>query len=119
MNPYELAIQRTITERFIDADTTSIVLQRATRLPNGSGGFVKGPPMPLPKQEVKLSWSQDTGITRETEDGRDAAVSAVLIFMHDADVQRWDLFTLNGERYEVVFVKDLPYEVKAEVVRRG
>lgn len=119
MRPAELEIQRLVTERFIELDSTPIAFVRTPLVSNGSGGYTKGTPTTLPQQSVKLSWQQDTAITRETEDGRDAAVAAVLVLSSDADIQRWDQFTLNGDRFEVVFVKDMGYQIKAEVIRRG
>lgn len=115
----EVTVQRRLTESFISADPTALSFVRIPQVANGSGGYKKGSPSTLPQQTAKLSWQQDTAVTRETEDGRDAAVSVVLVLAYDADVQRWDTFTMDGDDFEVVFVKRLPYETKAEVVRRG
>lgn len=119
MRPAELEIQRQITAKFIELDSTPIAFVRTPKVSNGSGGYIKGAPTTLRAQQAKVSWQQDTAVTRETEDGRDAAVAAVLVLPYDADVQRWDTFTMNGDRFEVVFVKDFGYEIKAEVIRRG
>ena len=53
-------------------------------------------------------------------DGQAVHPGYALLGKHDADVQRWDTFTVDGRTYEVVFVgRNRQYQTKAEVVYRA
>lgn len=121
MRASELAAQKRITQRFIDADSSSIVLNRRTRTADGAGGYSYGAPAPLPAQVCKVISLMDAASVslRATEDGVMVSPAYVLVMMPGANVQRWDRFTMNGAEHEVVFVDDRQYEIKAEVVFRG
>jgi len=119
----ELAMQRRLTKAFIAADWRSVVLMRAEITEDGAGGFVTGEPAPLPSQVMRLIAQGSTGADskqRMTANGQQVTPEYILLGLHDADIQRWDSFELDGRRYEVVFVNEnRQYEAKGEVAYLG
>lgn len=119
----ELSVQRQLTSAFIDADYVDVVLYRSGQVSDGAGGFIPGDPVPLASQKVRIITQGSTGAdskARFTADGQQVSPDYVLMGTYDADVERWDIFFLDGREYEVVFVnQNRQYEVKAEVVYRG
>lgn len=117
----ELAAQRRITAAFIAADSLSVVLQRSARTSDGAGGVIVGTPAPIAAQTMRLIPLRDVGsVQRTTADGQLVDPTYALLGLYNADVQRWDTFTLNGAVYEVVFVQlNRQYECKGEVFYRG
>lgn len=116
----ELAAQRTLTRAFIAADEDDVVLGRRTRTANGSGGYVLSAPSPLPSQPMRLIPLQSGATERHTLDGKLVEPTYALLADYDGDMQRGDLFTVHGRRYEVVFVNEnQSYELKGEVIYHG
>lgn len=118
----ELAIQRRITRGFIAADSLEVTLERRTRSEDGAGGTISGSPTVLPVQTLRLIPLGDRGgaTQRTTADGVAVTPGYALLGEHTADIARGDEFTVNGRRYEVVFIgENRQYEVKAEVAYRG
>lgn len=116
----EIAAQRRITRAFIAADEDQVVLRRSIRTPDGAGGYETSPPVPLPSQGMRLIPLQSGATERVTLDG--VLVAPVYALLGDwfADMERWDLFTMNGRRYQVVFINEnRSYEVKGEVTYLG
>jgi hypothetical protein len=117
----ELAIQRQLTAVFIAADVIQVTLMRSVWTSDGSGGSVKGPEAPVAPQPARLiplsdGASAGPSKTRLNSDGEQVAPGYMLMGAWDFDVERWDQFTVNGRRYEVVFINEnQQYEVKAEV----
>jgi PKD repeat protein len=116
---YELEVQRQLTAGFIAADPFIVNFTRYPRIANGSGGYAKGAPVAVATQAMKLIRLGDTAVERTTEDGRSVAPTFVLVASWDADIQRWDEFTMNGHRLQVVYVDNRGYEAKAEVIYLG
>lgn len=115
----ELAVQRNLTRAFIAADESQVVLTRHTKVANGSGGYTTTT-QALTSQPFRLIPQQSGGIERHTLDGKIVDPSYHLLGDWDADMERFDTFTLDGRRYEVVFiVENRSYEVKGEVVYHG
>jgi hypothetical protein len=116
----ELAIQRMLTRVFIEADVRPVVLERSTWTPDGAGGSVQGDPESLAPQRMRLIPLGDGAQERFTPNGEAVRPSYKLLGKYDADMERWDTFTLDGSRYEVVWVNEnRQYEVKGEVAYRG
>lgn len=116
----ELVWQRRNTQAFIDADWVTITLLRAEWSSDGAGGSVKGDSVPLTPQRMRLIPSQDGATLRTTANGEEVAPDYTLMGLWDADIERWDEFTLNGMRYEIVFVnQNTQYETKGEVAYLG
>jgi hypothetical protein len=116
----ELAFQRKNTEAFIAADSVEVVLIRTPREDDGAGGVLTGTPASLLPQVMRLIPLQDGHSPRQTAEGEMAEPSYMLLGKHDADMERWDEFQMNGAWYQVVFVnQNRQYEVKGEVVYRG
>jgi hypothetical protein len=119
----ELAVQRQLTAAFIAADDCEVTLYRSSVTPDGAGGEVRGEPTPLAPQVFRLIPQGGTGADskeRFTRDGQAVSPDYILLGDHQADMQRWDTFTLGGRQYELVFVnQNRQYETKAEVVYRA
>ena len=116
----ELSIQRRLTAEFIKSDSVDVVLYRSAPVADGKGGTVKGSPAPLPEQCMRLIPLGDGATERFTANGQAVQPQYMLMGSYDADMQRFDSFTLDGVRYEVVFVnQNRQYETKGEVYYRG
>lgn len=118
--PLELAIQRQLTKAFIEADVRPVVLVRSTWSPDGGGGSIKADPVSLAPQRMRLIPLGDGAQERFNSNGEEVRPSYKLLGTYDADMERWDEFTMNGSRYEIVWVNEnRQYEVKGEVAYRG
>jgi hypothetical protein len=117
----ELAAQRRITAQFIEADPLEIQLMRATRTPNGSGGYKTGTPAPVGGlQRLRLIPLQDGQTERYDANGKQVFPQYTLMGSHEADMERWDTFQLDSARYQIVYInQNTQYETKGEVVYLG
>lgn len=116
----ENEVQRELTAWFVQADEDMVVLNRPTRVPNGSGGYKSGPPAALPSQPGRLIPLQAGATQRHTLDGRLVEPGYHLLMEWNSDMARGDTFVIHGRRYEVVFVvENQAYEVKGEVIYNG
>jgi hypothetical protein len=117
----ELAAQRRLTASFIEADPLEVQLMRSVRTPNGSGGYITEDPAPFGGlQRMRLIPLQDGQTERYDANGKQVFPLYMLMGSHDADMQRWDVFELNGERYQIVFInQNTQYEKKGEVAYLG
>lgn len=115
----ELAVQRRNTRAFIAADAVEVELSRATRTPDGAGGFETGTPTLLAPQRFRLLPQEDGATARTTAEGETATPEYILMGDADVDVARWDTFTLAGRRYQVLYIDNRQYEIKAEVIYLG
>jgi hypothetical protein len=69
---------------------------------------------------VPLQDAVATRSERTTADGVQVTPSYMLLGNWDANVARFDSFTLDGRRYEIVFIQqNRQYECKAEVAYLG
>lgn len=104
MEIIELEMRRQSTTDFIVAEPFSIVLSRRPLIPDGAGGFKRGPAVALPGQVARLVQSNNQLPLKSTVDGREVQPEFLLVGEWDADVLAGDTFTLDGTRYEVLFV---------------
>lgn len=114
-------IMRAQTKAFIDADPKTLVLTRRVVAPNGSGGY-DATWLPLMDSQVLRLIPQHGTMSplRETLDGEAVQPDYILLGEYSADIKRWDSFTDNGRRYQVLFVHEkASYEKKAEVKYLG
>lgn len=119
LRPAELKAQQKITRAFIAADARSVTLLRSERTPDGAGGHLTGDPQEVPAQTLRLLPQEDGATARTTADGEAATPEYMLLCPTGANVKRFDEFTLDGRRYQVVYIDDRQYEVKAEVIYLG
>lgn len=117
ISPVELSVQRQLTQAFIEADAVEIQLMRAARTANGAGGYRTGDPQPVGGlQRLRLIPSGDGAQERLDLNGKQVTPAYRLMGTYLADMQRWDTFTLNGTRYQIVFInQNTQYEIKGEV----
>jgi hypothetical protein len=92
---------------------------RSPRTDDGAGGFVVGEPVPVAAQKLRLLPQEDGATERTTAEGESATPQFMLMGPWNANMQRFDEFTLDGVRYQVVYIDDRKYELKGEVVRLG
>lgn len=120
MNNLALHIKQ--TQAFIDENSDDIVIIRRTKQDDGAGGYTWSAPVDLPPQRMrKVGQGRIGALTqRTTEDGRVLLPSAVLVALPDADVQRFDHFTLGDVDHEVLWVNTLPeWRLTAEVLEHA
>lgn len=115
----ELAVQRRNTRAFIAADAVEVELSRMTRTDDGAGGFEQGSVTLLGPQTFRLLPQEDGATARTTAEGETATPEYILMGDSDVDVERWDTFTLAGRRYQIVYIDNRQYEIKAEVIYLG
>lgn len=115
----EVAAQRAITAAFVDADRFSCVLTREQRVSDGEGGYTTEL-APIAAQWLRLVPLQDATQDRTDNAGNIVSPGYMLVGRYSADIQRGDIFTKEGRRYEVVFVlENQQYQVKGEVTYLG
>lgn len=118
---YELAIQRDITQAYIDTDPTDVVFSPRIKIPDGSGGYTWTTPAPLQPQRIRVitNAATRTGSATRTIEGVSVTPDLLLLCLWDAVVYAGYQLTLGEDLYEVIYVSsDLKYEKTAEVIRR-
>lgn len=115
----ELAVQRKQTRAFIAADAVEVELTRRTRTDDGAGGVEVGNATLLGPQRFRLIPQEDGATARVTAEGETATPEYILMGDSDVDVARWDEFVLGERRYQVVYIDNRGYEIKAEVIYLG
>jgi hypothetical protein len=110
---YESQMRQKQTQAFVDAEPTELPLVRRPWISDGAGGFKRGPATTVWPQHIRLVASNTQLPVRRTVDGRDVQPNYTLIGMPTVDVQSGDTFTIDGVRYEVIFI----YPNKTEALR--
>lgn len=111
-----------LTLQFIEEKPSEVIFQRRSRTQTSAGGFKLGEPTYLPKQRIRLVPGLVYADTvRTTSDGREIRPSQSLVAKYDADIENFDLFEVDDDEYEVVWVKrkELFQRTVGEVWRRG
>ena len=119
LRPAELRAQCRVSLAFIEADARYVTLMRSPRTDDGAGGTVVGEPAPLSPQKLRLLPQEDGATARTTAEGETATPEYMLMGPWNANMQRFDEFELDGVRYQIVYIDDRKYELKAEVIRLG
>lgn len=119
LSTIELNIHKKGTERFIDADPTTIVLVPSTEVWSG-GTKTYGAGTARSAQDFKVIWSgSQDGLVVKSE-GTTRRFDFILVGRHDAIVEIGDHWDLNDQRFQVEWVApDNGYEVKAGGVSYG
>lgn len=114
----ELAVQKRMTQAFIDTRPETIVLTPMVQAPDGSGGRKKTPGRPRPPQQVRFI---EDGITRSvSEIGTQYTQAARLLAMPSTQIAVDDEFTWGGGTWRVEEI-EFPneYEIRATILRYG
>lgn len=119
IRPAELEVQRKLSAEFIAADAQTIVLQRPTRTPDGAGGTTVGTPVPVTAQVFRLLPQEDGATARTTAEGESATPEFMLMGYWNCDMDRFDEFTIDGRRFQIVYIDDRQYEIKGEAIFLG
>lgn len=124
MTPLELSLHRKNTKAFIDADPLALVLVPHAIEKDAGGGRKLVPGEPREEQAFRLIPMSDVMPTVQTIDGIQLTPTYVLLGEHDAQMARWDIFSINGVDYQIISpirpehtVASI-YERKADVARR-
>lgn len=104
MDAIEQEMRRKATVDFIEPEPFLLTLRRRPLIPDGAGGYKRGPEVPLAVQTMRLVSSNNQLPLKSTVDGREVQPEFLLVCRWDADVAAGDLFTLDATRYEVLFV---------------
>lgn len=115
----ELALQRRITRGFIAYDAIQVTLRRPVKAADGAGGTETTGFTELMPQTFRLLPQEDGATARTTAEGETATPEYILMGDSDADVARFDEFQLGERRYQVVYIDNRQYEIKAEVIYLG
>lgn len=115
----ELRAQTRISRAFIAADAISVELSRPTEVSDGAGGRSRTGFTTLPPQTFRLLPQEDGATARTTAEGETATPEYMLMGAPDVDVARFDEFQIGDRRYQVVYIDNRQYEVKAEVIYLG
>lgn len=119
----ELEINRLNTKAFIDADPVSLVLSHREKEDTPTGGFKFGDPVLRDAQTFRLIPQSDIMPQVQTPDGTTLTPTYVLLGTHDAQMSRWDTFSLNGIDFVIVspirpdYTLENVYERKGDVAR--
>lgn len=108
------------TAEFIRRAPVEITLRRSSRVDDGAGGWKWGAEQSIAAQTFRKSpTGSSVMLSRTTMNGDTVVVDSLLIGEHDADIRRFDKFTLEGEEYEVIGVTSMRWSVHAEVHHLG
>lgn len=120
----ETQLLRTNTDWFIAADPVVLVLTPSGKVSDGAGGYTPAPGEPRAEQIFRLIPSTDSMPQIQTPDGVQLTPTYVLLGSYDAEMERWDTFSLNGVDFRIVSpirpdhrTPEHFYEKKADVAR--
>lgn len=110
----ELVMARRQIDALIKADPAEVVFRRKSKVELPDGGWRWGDPVPLPKQEVCLIpfKRRMTEFLKNTELGDVPDLPYLLLGRHNLDIEPNDLFTYNGDEFQVKTVDLAEPEVK-------
>jgi hypothetical protein len=119
----ELAIQRKLTQKLIDALPVTLVLTPRSRVSDGSGGWSWADGSPRTAQTFHLIEFGGSGSDLDpvrTADGAQRFAQFQLLGAWDSLMANGDKFTYGGEEFEIVeMMRDNGWERRALVSRFG
>lgn len=103
----ELNLRRKNLLLYIAADPVDVTFTRYPRIDDGAGGWLKGPPVTIATQTMRLVPYKRrlSKLTDMVTAGEIPNVQYSLISRWDADVERYDEFQINGEWMKVIGVE--------------
>lgn len=108
-----------ITKVFIEDNPRDIVLRRNKKETTQAGGFRLTPLALLLPQLGRLVQNRNlSGVNRTLPEGRIVSAQSVIVFLRDADVERYDTCTIDEDNYLVTEVVRLPWSTQADVVQQ-
>jgi len=124
MNAVELRIKRRNTTAFIQAQPVQVVITRQTKTQNLRGGWDTEPEV-LPAQTMRINHTLVGRRARQASPGDETFGDVpyskdVLMGPWDADVQKDDVFVVDGVTYTVDYVYlNRDYETIANIQNTG
>jgi len=124
MNPMELQINRRATLAFIAADPLHLQLTPITMIKTNTGGLREQVGAPKTEEVFRLLPQSDVQASIQTPDGIQLTPTLVLMGVFDSLMERWDTFTVNGTKYQIVstirpeHTVESRYYTKADVALR-
>ncbi len=115
-------VAEAITRQFIDENPLEVTLVRSQKTQTSAGGWVLQNPTNLLPQTVRLVPGQMYADTvRTTSDGREVNPTFTIVAPMDADMERFDTFSIDDFDYEIVWFyrKPLFQRSVGEVWRYG
>lgn len=110
-----------ITDQFINENPSIVIIIRRTKTATPGGGHVWSNPTPQISQVMRKvpqgrSMGERSVVT--SSNGKEVVPTWLLMGYFDANIQRFDLFTIDGTDYEVLSVgrKPLMQRTVAEIV---
>lgn len=102
-----LRVLRLNLDAFITSDPITITLTRLTRVKTANGGFKKEAPAFIGPQTFRLTPFKRrlSNFTTNTQDGDIPRIEYIMTGRWDADIERWDEFTYNGDQFMVVSIE--------------
>lgn len=103
----EIKLRRKNLAAYIAADPVQISFTRYPRVDDGAGGWIKGLPVTIVPQTMRLVPYKRrlSSLTDMVTAGEIPNVQYSLIAFYNADVERYDEFELEGEAMKVIGVE--------------
>jgi hypothetical protein len=116
----EMSIQRKNTKAFIETAPVCVTLIPRERAKQPTGGVKWAELAPREKQTLRLIEPPSPALPVRTVDGIQRQVNFILLGEWDAELGVYDIFDLDGHKWEVVqLIHDNGWERRAEVARYG
>jgi hypothetical protein len=119
----EIDVQRHLTVAFIDTAPIMITLIPRARAKQPAGGYVYQELTPRDPQKFRLVEPYHSGslpVMLTGSDGIQREMELMLLGRWDCDLEKYDIFEHDGQRYEVAQLNfSNGWEQRAEVIRFG
>jgi hypothetical protein len=116
------AIHLEQTRYFIGENPIDISITRSSRVSDGAGGWKFDSPAtldPITVRKVGIN-AQSAAVKRTNENGSMVLPTGLLICMPDADIERFDRFSIGEVEYSVIHISTLPpWRKSVEVYEYG
>lgn len=116
------SLRTKVFQAFIDDNPSTIVLQRSARVSDGAGGWIDQAPVAQAAQECRIIYSGNKGdnMERILPDGSVLVITHRVVFMPGANVQRYDWFLHEGDKFFIGNVARVPtWRVACEAGRHS